>query len=312
MSTYFPYLHCRQYDLQVLRDIDQSVFLNNVTPIIEPISLNTACNNLYISIVERNIPFIFISNPIHGNLINSHNEIRREIINNIFNEYNNYTLGFIISTNTTIAQIRSFLQSHSGVPKCLIFYTEFQRTEELNQLISDSNNFVSNIFIDGHVSNNYHNSFEDTRSILIRDGFSRRQRNADYPPNEFFSDLHLSYNHLGFEGFGDFTITGETFGRGGAAHAVAIHMTYINAQRENAIWIRHFLSDDREETVNPGGKFLQALAHLMRHQRSHHTFVNTTGLQEYNILHNSEEFHGLGLPKKLSMIHHIETINSLL
>ncbi len=84
---------------------------------------------------------------------------------------------------------------------------------------------------------------------MLRDGFERK-RNRDYDPLEKFSDLHITFEDEGMDGFGDFLIVGDEFSEsGGPAYAIAIHLTFIDNDKEDEMWIHHFLSE-RQDTPN--------------------------------------------------------------
>ena len=80
--------------------------------------------------------------------------------------------------------------------------------------------------------------------MLIYDGFTR-SKNRDYPPKEFFSELHLTYSELRLNGFGDFLIVGEDYiEAGGPAYAVAIHLTHLD--KDDIMYVKHFVSVSNE------------------------------------------------------------------
>jgi hypothetical protein len=111
-------------------------------------------------------------------------------------------------------------------------------------------------------------------------------------------------------GFGDFLIVGDDYSEtGGPAYAVAIHLTFIDGDKDNAMYIYHFLSNRQSTPKDPAGKFAEALEKMIRK-------LNATGskifpseaVREFRQLHARGHFPGLGYLKKLSMQHHIETL----
>ena len=113
-------------------------------------------------------------------------------------------------------------------------------------------------------------------------------------------------------GFGDFLMVGDDYAEGGGpAYAVAIHLTFLDPDRENVMRIYHFLSTTRDTPTDPAGKFGQALAKLINKLDSNEShLVETTAIREFRELHEKGHFPGLGHVKKLSMKHHIETMAS--
>ena len=139
------------------------------------------------------------------------------------------------------------------------------------------------------------------------DGFERLN-NADYIPENFFSDLHLTYAGDGFHGFGDFQMVGNLYQDGGGpAYAVALHLSYFMPPPDEEMRMKHFISTTNSSPQNPGGKFAEALAALMVHYNSPQNVLEATrGMAEYQSLHQSRHYPGLGRPKRLSIMHHIE------
>ena len=80
-----------------------------------------------------------------------------------------------------------------------------------------------------------------------------------------FSDLHATFKLEGMEGFGDFLIVGDEYSEdGGPAYTVAIHLTYIDSDKDDEMHIRHFKSDRQDTPKDPAGKFAEALEKLIR------------------------------------------------
>ncbi|MCG5549487.1 sce7725 family protein [Halorhodospira halochloris] len=155
----------------------------------------------------------------------------------------------------------------------------------------------------------YRKHFADSTRILLKYGF-KRTRNADYPPVEVFSDLHATFKEIGMDGFGDFLIVGDDFSEGGGpAYAVAIHLTFIDADRDDEMYIYHFVSKTKNTPTDPAGKFKEALDDLIVTIDSIESHVlETSAVEEFRQLHAKGHFPGLGYVKKLSMKHHIETL----
>ena len=112
------------------------------------------------------------------------------------------------------------------------------------------------------------------------------------------------------DGFGDFLTVGDDYSEGGGpAYAVAIHLTFINPEEDDVMYIYHFVSDTKDTPTDPAGKFAQALAKLIKKLDSGASHLaDTSAIAEFRDLHTKKHFPGLGQVKKLSMIHHIETM----
>ena len=112
------------------------------------------------------------------------------------------------------------------------------------------------------------------------------------------------------DGFGDFLIVGDDYSEsGGPAYAVAIHLTFIDPDNDDVMYIYHFVSDTNDTPTDPAGKFAQALKKLINKLESERSnLYETSAIKEFRDLHAKEHFPGLGYVKKLSMKHHIETL----
>lgn len=112
------------------------------------------------------------------------------------------------------------------------------------------------------------------------------------------------------DGFGDFLIVGDDFIEGGGpAYAVAIHLTFIDPDQDDAMQIYHFVSDRQDTPKDPAGKFGEALAKMIDTLNSGFSkILETSAVKEFRNLHERGHFPGLGYTKKLSMNHHIETL----
>jgi hypothetical protein len=127
---------------------------------------------------------------------------------------------------------------------------------------------------------------------------------------EKFSDLHVTYEEEDMDGFGDFLMVGDDYSEGGGpAYAVAIHLTFINSEDDDVMYIYHFISKTNDTPTDPGGKFAQALEKLITKLNTGTSkLFESSAIQEFRGLHAKGHFPGLGYVKKLSMKHHIETL----
>jgi hypothetical protein len=170
--------------------------------------------------------------------------------------------------------------------------------------------FDPNVFVDTKDSGPlYRRNFKGADRILIRDGF-RKKKNSDYldPNIEHFSDLHITYQDDGMQGFGDFLTVGDEYSEGGGpAYAVAIHLTFVDEDNDSSMFIRHFVSDSNLTPADPAGKFSEALGKLAKAVRKVNSkIMKTKAVLEFLDLHDRGHYPGLGYVKKLSMQHHIE------
>jgi hypothetical protein len=309
---YFPYLRGKQNELFALGELANKINLKRqIIPIVEPVRKNmdqiVRLNKYY---TAYSTPYILIVNPQVGELKNKGDQIEKKIASRELQPHNDSMLGFIISPQTKIKDVEAFLKRYSKQKKSIIHSHSFSDSQQLKNSFSKHSNIVHQIFIDGAVSESYQNVFSNYDRVLIKDGFKRAKKNADFPPDEFFSDLHLTYKKNGYAGFGDFTTIGQTFDVGGRAHAVAIHLTYHNDNGE--IWIKHFISDRTATTLDIDGKFLEALEKLVDFINKNRKSSACDSCSQFRDLHRRKHFPQLGPIKKLSIKHHIELIGEVL
>jgi hypothetical protein len=190
-----------------------------------------------------------------------------------------------------------------------LVHAGFTAPKDLAEALTAQMPNMTNVFIEDQDKLLYRKHFDQSRRILVKDGF-KRQRNADYPLIEEFSDLHVTYCDRGMDGFGDFLMVGDVYSEGGGpAYAVAIHLTFIDKDKDNVMYIYHFVSETKHTPTDPAGKFGQALTKLIEKlDTGNSKLLKTNAIEEFRDLHAKGHFPGLGYVKKLSMKHHIETL----
>ena len=261
---YFPYLRGKQYELLSLKDCATTIGASRkIIPIIEPVKRNTSALlrtiNHYISELT---PFVLVVNPQVGELKGNHSYLGKELALEKVLSGGSGIAGFVIAQNTSARDVENFLNHFESSRVAFIHSYSLPAPQQLLDLILTRRNIAYQIFIDGVTGSSYQNLFRSYQRVLVRDGF-RKVKNADYPSDEFFSELHHTYTGGGFSGFGDFTIVGREHAEtGGPAHAVTIHLTYLRP--DNDVWIRHFVSDRTTTTKDKAGKFMEALEKLIR------------------------------------------------
>jgi hypothetical protein len=301
---YYPYFRGKRFELILLRE-RASLFGDNIIhPIIEPVRDDiSSLRNTVRELVKHKSQFVLVINPQHGQLMTNPSPIL-ELVQAELNGYDGLSLGYVVTAETDVDKLKGELKSKSSFNFSIIHYG-YADGKGLAALLSGLTNIKEHVFIDRYTGNLYRKHFENSGkpSILIRDGFKIR-RNDTYPATEHFSDLHLTYKDEGMKGFGDFLIIGEEYrDKGFAAYAVVIHMTYLD--KDNDMYIKHFISDRTGSTADPAGKFAEALSKLVSEINSRHSEIFISdACNEYIGMH----YRGLGYIKKLSMQHHLELI----
>lgn len=305
---YFPYFRGKQFELILLREQAKFLADNQQVPIIAPVRSNTKQLEKTISALnDESAQHIIILNPSAGDHANDPSTIFA-LLNSLPAGHSTITgikltydieeakLKHILSTRPTseFALIHAGYQNHTWLAAEL---QSMQLTPKFNIFTKTAGSLYKNTF--------------SANSVVIRDGF-QQMRNRDYPPEEFFSDLHLKYKDYDYDHFGDYLTIGEQYKDGGGpAYAVAVHLTFLNRSDADTIWIKHYISDSNSDTSDPGNKAKEALTKLFNEAQSSAFQIPTTpALQELLNYQARNHFPGLGMLKKLSMWHHLSVVAS--
>lgn len=309
---YYPYFLGKQYELIAIRENAERMSHAAIVPIIEPVKQNmSGLRRALNALVEREIRFVLIVNPQCGELCDIDSAHIHELINDTLSEYPNFSLGYIASQDTSLQEVTTF--ANSAVHPVAIVHSGYQRGRELADALANLDKITEHIFIEDYCSKLYRKHFSEKTRVLIRDGFIKR-KNREHPDVEHFSDLHITYPDENVDGFGDFLIVGDDYSEsGGPAYAIAIHLTFIDPDEDDDMFVKHYVSDRTNSPVDPGGKFLEALQKLADDVgRRNSKIYQSEAVQEFIKCHTRGHYPGLGYVKKLSMQHHIELMAALL
>ncbi|WP_353220781.1 sce7725 family protein [Salinisphaera sp. S4-8] len=305
---YYPYFRGKQFELIAIRETASLMAHAGFVPIIEPVRANfSRLRSALDSVAEAGGRAIVVLNPGHGQLAGQGQTIVR-LLQDEYQDRDIFRPGFRLGPQSTIEQAVAFNDNFRTTPRALI-HAGFTGPQDLAESLGAPDANLAHIFFDRYSSDIYRRNFAGFPQVLIRDGFVS-QNNADYPPEERFSDLHRAWSEMGLQGFGDFLIVGDNYSDGGGpAYAVAIHLTYIDRNRDNVMFVRHFVSHTQGTRDDTAAKFAEALNLLVQDADNVNSqFIESAGLTGFRELYAVRHYPGLGVPKKLSMIHHIETL----
>lgn len=309
---YYPFIRGKQFELVMLREMASRIATWGFVPIIEPVKGNfPALKRALDKLVENDCRFILIANPSVGELKDDNSSLWEEIFAGSLEGYANSSAGLCLTADDTLATAREFFNSYNA--SMAVIHNGFTDGKGLANLIAEANpNITEHVFV-GQDNVLYRKHFRGATRVLVQDGFVV-QSNKDYLPSEKFSELYLIYQDLGCDAFGDFLIVGKDFREGGGpAYAIAIHLTYVDPEADDAIAIKHYVSVDVDTPKDPAGKFFQALHKLAEDvNRQNSPILKTSAVEEYLQLYRDQHFPGLGYVKKLSMQHHLELMAHLL
>ena len=288
---YLPYLRGKQFELIALKELlENNLLSENIIPIIEPINVSSKLINTINMFINRNRNIILIHNPKVGSLCsNISDEDYDELITML--RSNCVIVGHIINDDSheELARLQqheinksSVLAININAYNLPIYLSEFNELEPLG---------VEN-------------------RIIITDGFNKQRRNADYgESSEVFSDMHLFYRDRGFYYFSDYSIIGNNYiEHGGGAYAIAIHILFFDCN--NVLNVRHFVSDSNDDRNNPAQKYNEALSKLNRWQLQ--SGVNSYAINSFIEDYRNSLYHGTGVIKKLSIMHHMQLMGEYL
>ena len=304
---YYPILRGKQFDLLAIKDIASKIsHESRIFPIIEPVRDNfNAINRTIKSCIDSRLSIGLIFNPIIGdlskisieqiksNILHSDSEcftaifhLPKEIDEKFWEQVNSFSrVGFIIhaSSDKNCNQFKSLFGS--GKIRIVLFSDEDRRLKTL---------------LRGN----------EIPCVLIKDKFKQRRRNADYleVDDELFTEEHIYACEDKYDGFSDYTLMPAEYTEGGwLPYAVAIHLSYQNS--DNQVFVKHFISDSNTDTSDIQGKFEEALDKALAFFKGRTPITDGIRLLEY--YKGAGEYPGLGILKKISIMHHLELMDTI-
>lgn len=307
---YYPYFRGKQFELIAIRESARLIADSGFVPIIEPVRESLGgLEKALGSLADAGAEAVVVVNPRYGD----HRENGENIaglLEDTYRENDTISAGILLTTETSLVPAMNLARKFSAARTTLIHAGFADSKALLDQVAGDAAHF-RNIFLEDQTSRLYRRHFLGRPRILVDDRFVQ-MKNADYPAIEAFSDLHITYSEQRMDGYGDFLTVGDKYSEGGGpAYAVAIHLTFIDPNQDEAMFIYHFKSDTNDTPTDPAGKFAQALEKLIAKLESGDSnLLETSAIREFRDLHERGHFPGLGYVKKLSIKHHLETLAS--
>lgn len=304
---YYPILRSRQFELIALRElVEKKLISNYISPIVEPVKPTYALTKTLKLFHENDLPISIVINPEYGTL--------KDDLTNFADERFINELSEVLELKNVKLVYRL---SRQGDDNILLSLGKEQC--HYDYLLIDSQDIFENVQLPENKSDYvihpderpFRRGLQGRSRIVLEDVFTNYPRNVDYAKTEdqSFSDWHLYYQEEGYVGFSDYSIVGNLYSEAGfAPRAVTIHMVYPDSN--NKLRIRHFVSDTNDSISDTAGKFGEALNKLVVFFDNGN--LKTYALQELKLYHESKKFPGLGMIKKLSIMHHFELINRYL
>ncbi|MBS1005378.1 sce7725 family protein [Levilactobacillus brevis] len=293
---YFPYFRGRQYDLLAFKDIaEQRCLPPNIIPIIEPVRDIRALPQTVAAFMAANHPLVIIANPTVSDYALTQQKLHdwHEWANDP-----NLIVGHILTPTTLPDDVTpspdqpTLLIAHHYDELVAVQHAGWLETPtyllvppeaRVRQLVSRSSiSLFDHAWLPDH---------DQTYANLV-DGF--------------FSDDWVLADLLGYQGVSDYTIGGHYYSEHGyPAKAVTLHLTYFAGEQ---LRIHRFVSDDRTDFSHPKEKFFQAVAKLAAWLPQQPTAVQTPAAKQLAVYHEQQHFPGLGVVKRLSLVHHLQTM----
>ncbi|WP_111306723.1 sce7725 family protein [Confluentibacter sediminis] len=307
---YFPYLRARQFELISLRELVSEDKLQNITPVLEPVK--QSFNNLNLAhkvFQEKDFNAYLIVNPFQGEMPGD-TEFFLTYISELENKKFLHAFHYSDNADYILSNIEKY-----NLEDCLIICLDnFSDEESLKQLCSIDK--ISKIMLlEPHKYRSLDRHIKSLGKLYIRldDIFEKQQKNADFLNIQAhkFTEEHLYYGQDSYQAFADFTVLPSEFVDGGSTpRAVAIHLTYLNAEFENQIWIRHFTSTSNDSIANVQGKFAEAATKAVDFCINLPLLNSATNeLKKYL---DEARYPGLGTVKKISIKNHLLIVSDFL
>lgn len=307
---YFPYLRARQFELITIRELVLEGSLNNIIPVFEPVKEGFNNLNLAHKIFQENnfSPFLIV-NPFQGE-IPGDTEI---FLNYIFNQENSkFRIAFHYSDN--LEYISTSIEKFN-LDNCLIVCLDNFSDEENFKTLCKNPKVTHIMLLEPHKYRSLDRFIKSLGKFYIRldDVFEKQQKNADFLniSAHKLTEEHLYYTEDNYQGFSDFTILPSEYTDGGSTpRAVVIHLTYLNSEVENQIWIRHFTSVSNDSIANVQGKFAEAAEKAIYFCDI--LPLNNTATDELRKYFVESRYPGLGTVKKISLKNHLLIVSNFL
>ena len=307
---YYPYLRGRQFELLALRNFSETC--NNepkVFPIIEPVRINrNSLKKAAITMNEKGIHYGIILNPEYGDCAGRIIDFSME---GIFPNTIQWSPTFIIGKQS-IDQITSTIHENRYKNVILVLPKGASVNEDhFAELISDD--AITKVITDPSRRKVARSTRSNGKELIeLDDKFIAQPTNQAYISidEELFSEEFAYFREDNYAGFSDYTVLPNEFREGGTLpKVVVIHLTY--RKTEDQIFIKHFCSDtNQEDRSNIQGKFAEAANKAIAFFDSIN--YNSPALDNLRDNLKNGTFPGLGVLKKISILHHLDLVQKIL
>lgn len=312
---YLPIFRGRQYELLALdAEAQNNLFAKSfdekqIIPIVDPVSLTTRLKKTIETFIanEQYIGIIFNSNyPYIDYDITELLDFIKAIMN-----YQQYVIPVVTMRADSKDMFKALFEIGYTYESCVITCLESEQIPNLISLGKDVMLKVKYILVGESRDFTRATSNNATNLVLCMDRFNKRDRNSDYKEkeDEFFSSDHIYFTEDGFAGVSDYSIIGNDNGSAGfAPRAIAIHIVYMDVDKNKELRVHHFVSESNFGIENPAKNFEEALSKLVKWVERNN--IITSAVITFEQLAKEKRYPGLGTIKKLSIQQHLETMYS--
>lgn len=301
---YYPYLRGRQFELLALRDFAESLqgAVPKVFPIIEPVKENkNALKRAAITMSANAMGYGIILNPENGDCANQWLDLS---IETDFPDVTSWYPTFIVKNN--ISKIIETINKKQYQNVILIVSKTASDTEEdiIKLIHYDA---ITKVITDTPRRRIKHAVTSDDKEIItLSDNFEAKTANKEYlkTDEELFSEEFAYFREEQYDGYADYTVVPNEYRDGGVLpNVIAIHLTY---QKEpDQIYIKHFCShSNTNDNSNIQGKFAEAAIKAIGFYNNR-TEDNSIAIDMLRNYVANTSFPGLGMIKKISILHHL-------
>lgn len=302
---YFPILRGRQNELIAVRELQGEGLLEYVTPIIEPVKASSTLMSVLEQFRDDEKPIVLIDKPIVGSFEKelSQSPKYKEKLDAVISKSSQ-----LIKMSYCRDEVSSDEVTNSPHRWAYYLNSDNRRNYEDACGLREPDYTV----IAGGGRN--HRIARGQR-ITLDSAFVPQKRNADYCEREedFLSEEFYYFADEGADGFADYSVIGEEYSEGGfTPKVVALHLVHLS-EDGHQLRMRHFTSSPTDESKDTGLKFHEALGLLIEWAEGHSKLLRSTyALEQMQKIYSEERFPGLGVAKRLAIMHHLELVNVLL
>lgn len=220
---YFPYLRGKQFELLAIKELAEIIHESNlVHPIFEPvrdIDAGTALLRNLGVLADRRVPCTVIVNPQVGEMQGTSKSGR--ILNQLeplFRANDRMRIGIHLTSEIEVSDLIDLL-SHAKMRYAAdIFYGTSAISAGTMLRLAALCDVKVHFAEDKNSVRRYRQAFPNPQTGLLRDNFSRQERNQDYFELEesIFTEDNIFFKEDNYIGFGDYQTIGKGFREGGS------------------------------------------------------------------------------------------------